>query len=501
MKTNLNVALVKKLRLENKPSGLDAKGNLIFEPNKLMTAYILFDSAQDAPPGFGVKIDKKKTWVLQRRVGQKVIKATVGNCADYPLDQARERAAEMARTMRATGGNPNRIARNLLLSEISLGAALNDYRQHMKTRTQRPASQETLRVIDRVIRRFEQYGWSERKVREITTKEIMVKFDEGKVHPTANEQAFRWATSAVKWVIDHEMLAAAAARRNPNLTTNPFTILTLNSMYRTRGQIEQEREEGMKRNPLSPSTTLGPFLEAAWSKRQTNNNMTGCDYLILMLLWGCRKSEHARCVWGEILSEEERKKTSHVWLSNDGQYGSYVFFYRTKNGRNMRLPLGTMARALLERRQNSAAQDAVEKGFERKCRQWVFPAKSKYSKSGHYSDATDLLSRIREEAQIPRLTRHDLRRSFGAVMTTLDVPRGVERRFLNHADSDVTDTYTKAEWLLIKEWIEKIEQRILSTAPNIYNSLRPADWPLIPAPDPHVCKPPKPRSGRPKSKV
>ena len=498
MNTNLTLAVVKRLRLENKPNALDGKGNLLFEPNHEKTAYILFDSSQDAPPGFGIKVDKKKTWIVQRRVRGKVIKFTVGNCADYSLDQARELAAELTRAMIASGENPNRTARILSASEITLGKALNDYRRHMETRTQRPAAAETLRVVDRVIRRFESYGWTKRKVREIATDEIMTKFLDGRNYPTANEQAFRWASAAVRWVIDNEILAAAAAKRETTLGANPFTILYLNSMFRTRAQIERERDDGMKRNPLGPSTTLGPFLEAAWSKRRTNNNVTGCDYLILMLLWGCRKSEHAPCVWGELLSEEERKKTSHVWLEDSGTYGPYVFFYWTKNGRNMRLPLGGMARTLLERRQISAAEEAAERGFKQSSRRWVFPAKSKFSKTGHYSDAKDLLDRVREEAGIERLTRHDLRRSFGAVMTTLDVPRGVEKRFLNHADSDVTDTYTKAEWSLIKDWIEKIEQYILATAPNIYNSLKPSDWPPLAAPDPHVCKPPKPRTGRPR---
>jgi hypothetical protein len=34
-----------------------------------------------------------------------------------------------------------------------------------------------------------------------------------------------------------------------------------------------------------------------------NDNMTGIHYLMLMLLWGCRKSEHAQLVWGELLQE------------------------------------------------------------------------------------------------------------------------------------------------------------------------------------------------------
>lgn len=494
--------LVKRLKLENKPSFYDDKGKLVFEPNTGNGKYILFDSSQDAPPGFGVKVERKKTYILQRRVGEKVIKSTVGNCADYTLDAARIRAASMAQAMRETGENPNETARKASAAEMTLGQVLERYKDHLTTRTQRPAAHATLKVVQRSINRFESYGWNSRKVRELSTEEIMEKFVEGRKSPAANEQNFRWANAAVRWCIDNETLAASAARREPTLTVNPFVVLYLNGMYRTRAQIERERDESSKRNPLGPTTTLGKFLEAAWSKRRTNDNATGCDYLILMILWGCRTSEHAACVWGDLLDKQERKCTSHVWLrgdpGDDNYYGPYIFFHKTKNGRNLKLPLGNMAAALLKRRQDVAALDAAKNGFDKGCRRWVFPAQSKFSKTGHYVNATDLLDRIRDEAGISKLARHDLRRSFGAVLTTLDVPTGIQKRFLNHADSTVTDLYTRAEWALMSEWVAKIEQYILATAPNIYNSLKPADWPPLSAPDPHECKLAKPRTGRPR---
>ena len=113
-------------------------------------------------------------------------------------------------------------------------------------------------------------------------------------------------------------------------------------------------------------------------------------------------------------------------------------------------------------------------------------------------DATDLLDDLREEIGLEKLNRHDLRRSFGAVMTAINVPDNIKSRFLNHARTNVTETYTEAEWSLLREWMMKIEQSIIIKAPNIYNLLKPADWPPIPAPEPHVCMPPKPRTGRPR---
>lgn len=192
------------------------------------------------------------------------------------------------------------------------------------------------------------------------------------------------------------------------------------------------------------------------------------------------------------------KVTSHVCLKDSEDWGPYVFFYKTKNGLNHRLPITPMALELLKRRQVSAAEEVVRRGFSVKSRKFVFPARSPLSNSGHYSDATDLLDELRQEIQLEKLTNHDLRRSFGAVMASLDVPGTIKRRFFNHGKTSVTDTYTQAEWHLLREWMEKIEQAILVRAPNVYNSLKPVAWPPILAPDPHVCRPPSPRTGRPR---
>jgi hypothetical protein len=500
VKADLTLDLIKRLTLDRRPVGLDSKGKLVFEGNPDGKDYIVWDSSKSAPPGFGVRVAGKKTYVIRRKIHGRSIMPTVGNCADFKdVAEAREKAAALALRMRETGTNPNAEARRVAASEITLGQAFDNYRNHLTTRAHKRAKPNTLRVFDRAKKRFEDAGWLNRRVRNLAPDEILSKFKERMAaFPTANEANFRWASVSVRYAIDLETLAAEAGRRPATLTANPFSILYLKGMFRDRATLERIRDEKMKRNPLGPTTTLGPFLEAAWSKKNSNDNETGVHYLMLMLLWGGRTNEHASCVWGELLTPAERRRASHVWLREDGEYGSHVFFHDTKNGRNHRLPLGPMVRTLLARRQESAAREAAERGFDKGGRSWVFPAKSRFSKSGHYASAQDLLGRLRDEIGLERLSRHDLRRSFGAVMVSLDVPDGIRTRFLNHAAADVTETYTQAEWALLREWMGRMEQAMFVQAPNVYNSLKPVEWPPLPAPAPHVCKPAKPRTGRPR---
>lgn len=500
-----------KLRKQGHPPvGYDDNGKLTFAKDAVSNpeSYILWDTSRDAPPGFGLKVAGKKTYILRRKVMGKSMLAKVGNFADFEkIQTARAKAGELALAMVATGQNPNVMAREQSASEVTLKQAMLAYREHIVERTQRPAKPETLKVYDRVMRRHVEWKWADRKVREIDTDDIKKKFKETfDATPTATEQAFRWPARAINWYIENEKIRAEAQGREPRLKGNPFNYLAINNFYRTKDQIDDEREEKGKRNPLRPTQDLGRFLEACWSKKNLNDNMTGIHYLMLMLLWGCRKSEHAGLVWGELLSELGgpgigRRSTSHVYMKDHPDWGPYVFFYKTKNGRSHRMPLTPMALELLKRRQIAAAEEAARRGFGAKSRSFVFPARSPLSKSGHYSDATDLLDDLREEISLERLNRHDLRRSFGAVMRELEVPEGIMSRFLNHARTNVTETYTAAEWSLLRQWMMKIEQSIIVKAPNVYNSLKPAEWPPIPAPEPHVCRPPKSRTGRPPKAV
>lgn len=514
MKTDLTVKLIKTLTLDQVPVGIDSKGHLVYEDNlreikgkpnpNYKSSYILWDSNREAPPGFGVRVAAKKTYVLRRKVNGKSIMPTVGNFADFNrIELARARAADLARTLVETGMNPNELARKAASSEITLREVFARYRQHLTTRKQKPATSETLRVLDRYVRRHETFGWIDKPIPQITADAIEAKFISIKEAISSKEQAFRTAFTAVRWLIKVEAIAAAGERREPRVVANPFEILGINKHFRTPDQMDNERDEKGKRNPLRPSASLGPFLEASWSKRLQNDNETGVHFLILMLLWGCRKSEHAKCVWHELLTETGpagagRKTTSHVCLTEDPVWGPYVFFHKTKNGRNHRLPVTPMALALLRLRQESAAEEAARRGFEAKSRKFVFPARSPLSKSGHYSDATDLLGALREEIEVEKLSPHDLRRSFGAMMAELKVPEGIQRRFLNHARSNVTDLYNQAEWKLLREWLGRIERAMFEKSPNVYNALRAPEWAPMVAPPPHICKPPKPRTGRPR---
>jgi hypothetical protein len=95
-----------------------------------------------------------------------------------------------------------------------------------------------------------------------------------------------------------------------------------------------------------------------------------------------------------------------------------------------------------------------------------------------------------------------LQRFLGALMTSISVPYVVKKsEFINHSHDHVTEIYIQAKCEVLREWMVKIEHVILVTTPNVYNALKPADWLMLPASEAHVCKPPKPCSGRPRKSM
>lgn len=472
LKTTLNQAfIINKLSIDVKPT-LNHAGKVVFEANPDQKPYIVFDDHRDSPVGFGVKVSlTKKTYVIQRRVassdrnvseGKKpssVLKVKVGNVCDFPsIDQAREVARQLVQTMIATKRNPNKIKRETDASELTISEVFAQYRQHLLGRS-KPAKPNTLSVLGKAENRLKE--WAGLRVKDLTGNEILRKFDEiASRARTASEQTFRWANVAVKHAIEIEAGNAQTQQRQPSLSYNPFSILKVQKKFRTRSELEDSYKAKGVRNPLSPKDTLGRFLSALHNKRSFNR--LGCDYLLLTVLLGARKEETASLCWRESLTKEEAKTTSYVDLDK-----RVIRFYDTKNRNDHELPICDAVKRLLEDR-----RDIVQESETRQERlMWVFPARSKRSKVGHYSDSKSLREYLCQEAGITKLGMHDLRRTFGRIAEEL-TSYAVVKRLLNHRNTtDPTERYAVPDEERIYEALQRIELHMLMTAPELYNSL------------------------------
>lgn len=450
-----------------------------FAPNANQKRYVVFDAHRDAPVGFGVAVNRTNmSYILQRRVGARVMKATIGNCRDIPLAKARQDAKAALESMRITGRTPaetREVARNeLRVADMTVAECVALYRKHLVERAQ-PAKDSSLRGLEHAIKRLgrPEVDLANRNVGDLVTeKRILDAFDtiartrrtlpKGTKCVKANSKAFerptvttaeltfRWVSRAVDYCMTRERRIAANAGRPPSLQTNPFHVLRDEGRYRTRRQLEEHYEANGSRNPMQlRDGSLGRFLEALWTKRKVANYRTACDYLLLTLLWGTRRGEAAPLRWRHRITKEEASICSWVDLK-----AGWVSFFDTKNGITHTLPLAPAARRILVLREEAARAKKLP---------WVFPARSSKAVQGHYLDSKAILQGLKKSGGIEELRTHDLRRTFATVAEEM-TSYAVVKRLLNHRDlRDVTGKYAKVDETRLAEELERIERAILST--------------------------------------
>lgn len=488
-KVSLTSTIVKERLSFHRIPRANEKGQIVdFDPNEAQKRYVVFDSHGDAPVGFGVAVNRTNmSYILQRRVAERVLKATIGNVRDMPLAKARLEAQKILEGMRASKQSPaetrQTLEGDLRVAEMTLAECIALYRTHLVERKTKPAKDSTLRGLEQAERRlgrtgvelidrrvgslisevaildsFDALASDRRTLREGTTRAKMDSqaFEQPTI--TTAELTFRWASRAVAYCMEREERVAANQRREPSLRRNPFLVLRDEGRYRTRQQLEQQYEDNGARNPMQlRDGSLGRFLDALWQRRKIENYRTACDYLLLTLLWGTRRGEAAPLRWRHRISDRQAQVCSWVDLK-----GGWVSFFDTKNRFKHTLPLTPAVGRILVLREESVAGE------------WVFPARSSRAKQGHYLDSKALLSGLRQSAQIGVLRTHDLRRTFSTVAEEM-ASYAVLKRLLNHrALSDVTGRYPKVDDERLLEELGRIERAMLSSAPVVALALLPA---------------------------
>ena len=270
--------------------------------------YLVYDSHRDAPTGFAVRVGKKASvFLVEKLVAGKNMKIFVGLARGKKGDEqvidvetARDKARALVATAKKHGANPRDVAEQIEASELTLEDVFTRYRHHLTSRAQ-PAQANSLLSVDKAFAKFS--DWQTRKVRLISAAEILTRFDFHSVtkgHKTAAEAMGRWATAAVDKAIKLEIHDAHSAGRAPLLTYNPFTILRTEGRYRSNSQLEREYAVKGVRNPLSFSSTVGPFVKAAWTYRR--ENPVAADFILRTLLWGMRGGESSTFKWRDELT-------------------------------------------------------------------------------------------------------------------------------------------------------------------------------------------------------
>jgi hypothetical protein len=469
--------------------------------------YIVFDEDPRAPQGLGFYVGKKKrTFVLQVRVGKKIKKIAIG---DYPRINVNTGVEDTDVRLLATE------VRASLKRGVDIAELRNEERDYVATTLQdifdnylrmykrgNSPRANSIKAIEAAMRRLK--PWMALSIRAIGRETVeaiwdRIAIEEG--HRTAAEQTLMWCRAAFNVYIEGLHANRNKASFDGEVLINPF--LYARRLMRKRNELEEQYLINGVRNPLNNDPEhLGKWLNAVWEKRQSNRS--AADYLLTTLLVGARRNETYQLAWSKHLEKmpiKKRSEFSEVDFDADEGRGRLIF-RATKNGNTHIVPMGKFLRWLLMERLKDFGTGL-----------YVFPSSSKNPNtvSPYYNSAREFVYSLRKhldadrreqeweshwaevqikngldakgvlKAEIKRVmaeekakfnkefvgswnfTMHDLRRTFCTVAINIDgMPYAVVQHLMNHGQmKSVTARYGRPSVDTLHDYMQRLETELL----------------------------------------
>jgi len=362
----------------------------------------------DALPGFGVRITATgaRSFILQKKVGGKDQRITIGKYGPLTLEQARKQAQVLLGKI-AEGLNPRAEKVRQRMQQTTLEAAMEDYLQSRKSMKESTKKDYRYTVL--------QWGckdWASKAITRITPDMILKRHTQ--LGERSHAQANLWARY-LRAVMNHAINRFTDADGKPILADNPVRVIG-----KTRAWFEVRRRTGW----IQPHQ-LKPWCDAVMGL----HNHTARDALMLLALTGLRKEEALGLLW-----------------ENVDLVAKTITVRDTKNHDDHVLPIGNWLAAMLAARERTGI--------------YVFAD----SLGRRFSNVRYTLETVRAKSGVP-FQIHDLRRTFGTIAESLDIPAYALKRLMNHRGSgDVTQGYLQINVERLRAPMQRIEDYVLRAA-------------------------------------
>lgn len=365
-------------------------------------------------PGFFLRVGAdKKVYFVEKKINGKPIKYTIGAHNQITTEQARKEAERLIGEI-AVGRDPAAEKRAARQGQVTLQNAFEDFLNSRKA-GEKPLSTKTVydyrRLMETVFK-----AWKAKLVTEIskdgvTKKHKQVGKDSG---PALANLAMRFLRSLLNFCADEY----EDGHGEDLIKKNPVSL--------KKKWFPVERRK---------TTIKADDLPAWWQAVQGLTNTTARDYLIFVLLTGCRKVEGLSLAISEVDLEAKT-----------------FTFPDTKNKKPLTLPLPIYLYSVLKKR-----IEGLEEGTR-----FVFPGGGP---GGQYSEPRKQVKRVVDVSGVA-FTLHDLRRHFVTVAESLDLSWPIIKMLVNHSlpEDDVTAGYLVPDVGRLRRPMQKIEDRILTIA-------------------------------------
>jgi Phage integrase family len=469
LKTVLDRRFVADCTFDAKPV-FDENGKLVGTvPNTEERAYDVHDAHRDAPTGFRLRVNRRvKTYILVQRQGGKVVTTTVGRHPDLlvgkdaaPERNARLLAAEIsARVRRGESVNDARRQERAAARSVrpTLRTLFERWMADYLASAKRDPRRNTIAAVEKAQQRLgaklldtpaDQLTW-----RDLESFFIDKATKQG--HLTAAEQTIRWVSAVYNKENHRITLDALQAKQQPDLYPNPAEIFIKTGALRNNAELERDYDKKGVRKPLSGERKhFQLWLDYVLASRHdANKSRTGADYMLTTVMLGMRRSETAGLLWNDRIDKVPplaHPLLGHNFIDLDN---AVVVLNVTKNRYAHRIPIPGFILQLLKERRLLVGDSP-----------FVFPrvSRSKLAHAVHYNDPRSFLEEVKKAIKV-NFSMHDLRRTFGNVVTEMGLPDRLARQLLNHKSGGVVARYADQSLDQLRPVIERVEDEMLAYA-------------------------------------
>ncbi|MEG1247535.1 MAG: integrase family protein [Citrobacter sp.] len=387
-----------------------------------------------------------KAFIFQSVFLGKTLRMTIGKISDWKIDDARSEARRL-QTLIDTGIDP-RIAKAEKIAavesqhaesrrgKVMFSAAWEEYLKELKTgisaKTKRPYSPRYLADHIRLSGR----GGNVRKVGGGLTIAAPLAFfldlplsdispvlitewltRERQTRPTVTANAYRVLRTFLKWVNDHKLYQGII----PSDITQDRNVRKMVPVSASKADDCLQKEQ----------------LEGWFAEVKRLSNPVISTYLQVLLLTGARREEIASLSWSDI----------------DFKWSSMRIKDKVEGERT--IPLTPYVSSIL-------CELAKFSNVDTSTDCWIFCSDSK---SGRIVEPRKAHNRALSQANLPHISLHGLRRSFGTLAEWVEVPTGIVAQIMGHKPSALAEKHYRRRPLdLLRKWHEKIERWILKQA-------------------------------------
>lgn len=360
--------------------------------------------------GFGVKVftSGTKSFFLEKRIGGKVKRITIGQFGELTAEQARRQAVKLAGRI-ATGGDPVADKKREKLSAKTLAEAFADYLEARKGLKQ--STRRDMRVsLDEMFP-----DWLDKPVACITPAMV-----------TKRHKDFGDQRSEARANLGARYLRAifnfARAKYKDDAGSSLLGENPVKAISETRAWYRVDRR----------STLIKPHELKFWFDAvRTLPSKDISDYFVTLLLTGLRRDEALNLKWSDVDLK-----------------GRALTIVDPKNRRDHILPLPDYLFDLMARRKTASKAEYV----------FTNSAGRRIS-NFRYAQAA-----IKNHSGV-QFTPHDLRRTFATIADSLDIPGYALKSLLNHKNgADVTAGYIVVTVERLREPMQKITDYVLKAA-------------------------------------